>query len=489
MARTTGTNGFRRGQHALLLASAALTLTALFGCYSTATSNLHIIEMEPYTIYDACLTSLFAGNSSGVNETSLPNSEFFTNPLPWKYEVGIAGVCRVFNSTDLSSPSVTFQTECKRQLHPPLDLLHLIAQDLPNGTAGSQYQNWENLLNKAVPGFQDKTSKVLTRAHLLIASSTLLILSIIWTFALVVATIFIETMYPYRTVLLDILESRRAFCAWCSCDVDGRCGTGAGRVHIRWGGRNSARCDYRACFLGALAIGFAKLVVTPIMMIALIGVIIWLTAILYSPFISHYLSLLYYTPACGWAMAIKLGVRSDKSTLALNIDLQGIWEFQHSQETAGFISVVARTNCTGHEVMAVRTCVARLEDSGSRGARLPGKTKRNAVRGRKTQSGVRDERRLKDGSEGENNGLSGEERVGRRREGQGVRDRAEQKMRALGRAGRNERQGRRRWRRWRRRWRDEPMYQFGPWADMRTVREGQGGQKPSAEGGDETRLG
>ncbi|KAJ7909916.1 hypothetical protein B0H13DRAFT_2272697, partial [Mycena leptocephala] len=40
------------------LASAALTLTALFGCYSTATSNLHITGMEPYTIYDACLVSL-----------------------------------------------------------------------------------------------------------------------------------------------------------------------------------------------------------------------------------------------------------------------------------------------------------------------------------------------------------------------------------------------------------------------------------------------
>ncbi|KAJ7431035.1 hypothetical protein B0H11DRAFT_2132474 [Mycena galericulata] len=258
------------------LASAALTLTALFGCYSTATSNLHIIGMEPYTIYDrALLVSQFAGNSSGVNETSLPSSEFFPNPLPWKYEVGIAGVCRVFNSTDISSPSVTFHTECKRQLHPPLDLLRLIAQDLPNGTAGSQYQNWENLLNTAVPGFQDETSKVSTRAHLLIASSALLILSIIWTFALVVATIFIERIYPHWTVFLDILDALfvlGAAAMWTAV---------AGPVQdaYTFNGQVAQGVEIGPAFWVLWAIGFAKLVVTPMMMIALIRLIIWLTVI------------------------------------------------------------------------------------------------------------------------------------------------------------------------------------------------------------------
>jgi len=258
------------------LGSAALTLTALFGCYSTATSNLYIIGMEPYTIYDACLASLFAGNNSVVNETSLPTSAFFRNPLPWKYEVGIAGVCRVFNSTDVSSPSVTFRTECKRQLHPPLDLLHLIGQDLPNGTAGSQYQNWENLLNKAVPGFQDKTSKVSTRAHLLIASSALLILSIIWTFTLVVATIFIERMYPCRTVVLDIIDALfvlGAAAMWTAVAGPVQDAyTFNGQVGIPQG------VNVGPAFWVLWAIGFAKLVVTPMMMIALIWVIMWLAA-------------------------------------------------------------------------------------------------------------------------------------------------------------------------------------------------------------------
>ncbi|KAJ7204714.1 hypothetical protein GGX14DRAFT_398064 [Mycena pura] len=259
------------------LGSAALTLTALFGCYSMATSNLHIIGMEPYTIYDACLASLFARNSSMVNETSLPSSEFFRNPLPWKYEVGITGVCRVFNSTDVSSPSVTFQTECKRQLHPPLDLLHLIAQDLPNGTAGSQYQNWENLLNKAVPGFQDKTSKVSTRAHLLVASSALLILSIIWTFTLIVATIFIDRMYPHCTVVLDILDALLVLGAaamWTAV---------AGPVQDAYTFNGQAGIpqgvNIGPAFWVLWAIGFAKLVVTPMMMIALIRVIIWATVL------------------------------------------------------------------------------------------------------------------------------------------------------------------------------------------------------------------
>ncbi|KAF8143836.1 hypothetical protein K438DRAFT_1993485 [Mycena galopus ATCC 62051] len=258
------------------LVSAALTLTALFGCYSTATSNLHIIGMEPYTIYDACLASLFAGNSSSVNETSLPSSEFFRDPLPWKYEVGIAGVCRVFNSTDVSSPSVTFRTECNRQLHPPLDLLHLIAQDLPNGTIGSQYQNWENLLNKVVPGF-DETSKVSTRAHLLIASSALLILSIIWTFALVVATIFIERMYPHRTVVLDIIDALfvlGAAAMWTAV---------AGPVQDAYTFDGQADIpqgvNIGPAFWVLWAIGFAKLVVTPMMMIALIKVIICITVV------------------------------------------------------------------------------------------------------------------------------------------------------------------------------------------------------------------
>jgi len=250
------------------LGSAALTLTALFGCYSIATSNLHIVGMEPYTIYDASLASLFAGNSSVFNKTSLPSSEFFGNPLPWKYEVGIAGVCRVFNSTAVSSPSVTYRTECKRQLHPPLDLLHLIAQDLPNGTAASQYQNWENLLNKAVPGFQDNTSKVSKRAHLLIASSALLILSIIWTFALVIATIFNESMYPHCTVALDILDAILVLGAagmWTAV---------AGAVQDAYTFDGQADIPQGVtigpAFWVLWAIGFAKLVVTPMMMIALI---------------------------------------------------------------------------------------------------------------------------------------------------------------------------------------------------------------------------
>ncbi|KAJ7061103.1 hypothetical protein C8F01DRAFT_1288315 [Mycena amicta] len=253
------------------LGSAALTLTALFGCYSTATSNLHIVGMEPYTIYNACSTPVFHGNHSVVNGTSLPSSAFFPNPLPWKYKVGIAGVCRVFNSTDVGSPSVTYRTECKRQLHPPLDLLHLIAQDLPNGTASSQYQNWENLFTKTLPGFQNamSNSKLQTHVHLLVASSALLVLSLIWTFALVVATIFIEWMYPHYTVPLDILDALFVLAAaamWTAV---------AGPVQdtYTFGGQTHG-VNIGPAFWVLWAIGFAKLVVTPFMMISLVRVII-----------------------------------------------------------------------------------------------------------------------------------------------------------------------------------------------------------------------
>jgi len=257
------------------LGAIALTLIALFGCYSTATSNFYIIRMEPYSIYDASVSSLLrkspaAKNLNSTNVTSIPSSDFFTNPLPWRYEVGIAGVCRVFNSTYLSSPSVTFKTECQPQLHPPLDLLYFISQDVRDGISSSQYKNWENLLNEAVPGIQDNAVTAARRARLLVASSILLILSIIWSLALIIATAWIERMYPRWSLSLDVLDALLVITASVMWTVVATQVQNAYTFTV-----SPVGVDTGPGFSVLWAIGVAKLVVTPMMMIGLIRAIIW----------------------------------------------------------------------------------------------------------------------------------------------------------------------------------------------------------------------
>ncbi|KAJ6546881.1 hypothetical protein B0H19DRAFT_1162863 [Mycena capillaripes] len=258
------------------LGSVALTLAALFGGYSTATSNLYIVRMEPYAIYNASVSVLLSNSHTTTNTshniTSIPSSEFFAQPLPWRYEFGIAGVCRAFNTSDLSSSPITYRVACTPQLHPTVDLLRQIAADIPEGTSSAQYKNWEALLNAAVPGFQGDSSAVSTRGRLAIASSALLILSIVWSILVVLATIFHEPMYPRGSICFDIVDALFVIAAsamWTAVvgqvqnayEFDGVPGLPQG-VHTGPG------------FWVMWAIGVAKLVVTPMMMWGLIKAIV-----------------------------------------------------------------------------------------------------------------------------------------------------------------------------------------------------------------------
>jgi hypothetical protein len=110
------------------------------------------------------------------------------------------------NNSALSDPSFTFNTTCTKKFHPPLDLLGLIEQDAPDGTSSEQYKAWEELLTQAYPDVQSSGQMGL-RSRLVVASSALVILSIIWSISLVIATIVFEPLYPKWTIFLDVIDA------------------------------------------------------------------------------------------------------------------------------------------------------------------------------------------------------------------------------------------------------------------------------------------
>jgi hypothetical protein len=278
--------------------------------------------MEPYTILNttkqALLDDASIAHHNKSNITSVPNHQFFASPLPWRYEVGIsgmclkfreartimtmmAGICRVYNNSALTDPSFTFTTTCTKKLHPPLDLLGLIEQDVPNGASSGQYKDWEQLLTLAYPDVQS-SSQLGLRSRLVVASSALTILSIIWSIALVVATILFKPLYPKWSIFLDVIDALMmigASAMWSVVLSQISSAYGEG-VHTGPG------------FWVFWAIAFAKLVVTPMMMMAQITAIV--TAIVIA---------LSCVAACGSAAADSAANAPKTETVYVPVDNSG----------------------------------------------------------------------------------------------------------------------------------------------------------------------
>jgi hypothetical protein len=181
--------------------------------------------MEPYTILNSTKQALVNdGFLANFNRDPVPDHQFFVHPLPWRYEVGISGtclslseqartiltmiigICRVYNNSALSDPSFKFNTTCTKKFHPPLDLLGLIAQDVPGGVSSKQYKNWEDLLTQAYPNIQS-SSQMRLRSRLVVASSALVVLSVIWAISLIIATIVFKPLYPKWTIFLNVTDA------------------------------------------------------------------------------------------------------------------------------------------------------------------------------------------------------------------------------------------------------------------------------------------
>jgi hypothetical protein len=179
----------------------------------------------------------------------------------------IAGVCRVYNNSALTDPSITYTTTCTKKLHPPLDLLGLIEQDVPNGASSDQYKDWERLLTQAYPDVQSSNQMGL-RSRLVVASSALTILSIIWSISLVVATILFKPLYPKWSVFLDVIDALMMIGASAMWSVV------ISQISSAYGGQG---VHTGPGFWVFWSIAFAKLVVTPMMLMAQVVAI--LTAI------------------------------------------------------------------------------------------------------------------------------------------------------------------------------------------------------------------
>lgn len=253
------------------LGSLALTLAALFGCSSNATQNLYIARMDPAAILNSTKPYLTMTQSSNnaTNTTTIPDYQFFTpHPLPFRYLVGISGVCRQYSSSDISNPIIT--TNCTRQLHPRFDLLALIEQDIPNASTDAQFKNWQLLLNDVSPNFESDNGPV--NARLTKAASALAITSVIWVVFTIILTLLVPRMYPRGAILLDIIDAAMMISASIMLTVV------CSNVNSAYTGNDGVGLvDSGPGFYVLWAVGFAKLAVTPVMLWAQVVAI--LTAI------------------------------------------------------------------------------------------------------------------------------------------------------------------------------------------------------------------
>jgi hypothetical protein len=189
-------------------------------------------------------------------------------------------VCRVYNTSDISDPSFGYVTRCTRQLHPPLDLLRLIEEDIPDGAASDQYNDWVRLLNQTDgANILSDSHAAAVRARLVVASSALLILSVITSIALAVATLLIKWFYPYISLYCDIFDALLMIVASAMWTVAANQVTNAFTIDDG-DARYALGAHTGPGFWILWAIAFTKLAVTPMLLAFQLKVVITVVMIL-----------------------------------------------------------------------------------------------------------------------------------------------------------------------------------------------------------------